>query len=471
MEKMPVPIVLKDIYLNKKTGILKFKYKDIRKTLYLKEGNLIFAETNQELERLGQILFKLGKISESQLQDIHLFVRKDKKIGKVLIEKGLISPRDLYEAWITQMNEIVTNMFPYFDGEVEFQEKDIEISKEYTFKISLPLLIIQGIREMKYSPKIKEILGKGIPYLKDSGKEHIALLNDSEKELLNRIDGLTPADNLFPYKNISLEDFWKSIFLFYCLDLIDFKEKEEGKFKPGGEKNFDEILTLERELDSLNYYQILKVSPSAYPEEIKRAYFNFAKLYHPDRFAKNVSPEIKEKAQRIFVKITKAYETLIDPKKRKEYDSSPKKEKTDFSKDIELKFRKAKALYKDGKYREAIALLKDILKYKKDKGSYFLLLALCQSKIPAFHKQAEENFLEAIRLEPWNAECYVGLGLLYKSENMPIRASKQFEKALSIDNEHPIARRELELIRGKKEKPSLKDLLKMDLGSFFKKKK
>ena len=273
------------------------------------------------------------------------------------------------------------------------------------------------------------------------------------------------------FRNISLEDFWKSIFLFYCLGLIDFKEKEEGKFKPGGEKNFDEILTLERELDSLNYYQILKVSPSAYPEEIKRAYFNFAKLYHPDRFAKNVSPEIKEKAQRIFVKITKAYETLIDPKKRKEYDSSPKKEKTDFSKDIELKFRKAKALYKDGKYREAIALLKDILKYKKDKGSYFLLLALCQSKIPAFHKQAEENFLEAIRLEPWNAECYVGLGLLYKSENMPIRASKQFEKALSIDNEHPIARRELELIRGKKEKPSLKDLLKMDLGSFFKKKK
>ena len=407
----------------------------------------------------------MGKISESQLRDIHLFIRKDKKLGKVLIEQGIISPRDLYEAWISQMNEIVTNMFVYFDGEIDFQEKDIEIPKEYTFKISLPLLIVQGIRKMEYSPKIKEIVENKIPYLKNSNKDHISLLSNFEKELLNKIDGLTPVENLFPYKNISLEDFWKIIFLFYCLDLIDFKEK----VKLG--ENFDEILSLERELDSLNYYQILRVSPSAHPEEIKRAYFNFAKLYHPDRFARNVSPEIKEKAQRIFVKITKAYETLIDPEKRKEYDSSSKKEKTDFSKEIELKFRKAKVLYKEGKYREAIALLKEILKYRKEKGSYFLLLALCQSKIPAFHKQAEENFLEAIRLEPWNPECYVGLGLLYKSENMPIRASRQFEKALSIDSEHPIARRELELIKGKKEKLSLKDLLKMDLSSLFKKKK
>ncbi|MCP2598415.1 DnaJ domain-containing protein, partial [Candidatus Aminicenantes bacterium AC-335-L06] len=431
-----------------------------------------FEETNQKSERLGQILFKLGKLSESQLKEIHLFIRKDKKLGKVLIERGLISPRDLYEAWVAQMNEIVTNIFSYFDGEIDFREEAVEVSKEYALKISLPLLIAQGIRKMEYSPKLIEIVGEGIPYLKNN-KESVLLLTESERELLNRIDGSTPVKKLFPHKDMVLKDFWKTIFLFYCLDLIDFKEKKEerAEFEAVGENNFDEIVALERELDSLNYYQVLQISPTASPEEIKRAYFNLAKLYHPDRFAKNVSPELKRKAERIFVKITRAYDTLIDPEKRKKYDSTPKKEKEDHSKEIELKFRKAKALYKQGKYREAIALIKDILKYRKDKGAHYLLLALCQSKIPAFHKEAEENFLEAIRLEPWNAECYVGLGLLYKSENMPIRASKQFEKALSIDNEHPIAKKELELIRGRKEKLSLKDLLKMDLSSFFKKRK
>ncbi|MCP2604834.1 DnaJ domain-containing protein [Candidatus Aminicenantes bacterium AH-873-B07] len=468
MKKSPLPIFLKNIYLNRKSGILKFKYQEIEKTLYLKDGHLIFAETNQESERLGQILFKLDKISETHLKKIHLYIEKDKKLGKALVEKGIISPRDLYEAWINQMEEIVTNMFLYFDAEFDFEERDIKIAKEFTFKISLPFLIAQGIRKMGFSPKIKEIIGKGVPYLKDN-KEYINLLNNFERELLNAINGFTSIDKLFPLKNISSEDFWKSMFLFYCLDLIDFKEGEE--FGTEEKKNLEEILALERELDSLNYYQILKISPSASPEEIKRAYFTLAKLYHPDRFARNASPEVIKKAQRVFVKITKAYETLIDLDKRKEYDASSIRGKVNHSKELELKFRKAKALYKQRKYREAIALIKEILKFRKDKGSYFLLLALCQSKIPAFHKEAEENFYEAIKLEPWNPECYVGLGLLYKSENMLIRASRQFEKALSIDSEHPIAKKELELIRGKKEKFSLRDLFKGDLSSLFKKRR
>ncbi len=470
MEKLPLPLLLKEIHLNHKSGILNFSYQNIKKTLYIQKGFLIFAETNQDKERLGQILHKLGKISEVHLKKIHLYLDKDKKLGKVLVEKGIISPKDLYEAWIHQMEDIVTNMFPYFGAELEFKEKEIEIAKEYTFKIGLPFLIAHGIRKLKFLPQIKEIVNKGIPYLKE-GKESIYFLTDFEKELLKAIDGFTPLKNLFPGINLSSEDFWKSIFLFYCLDLIDFKEEEKKKeVESEVERDLEEILTIEKELDSLNYYQVLKVSPTASPEEIKRAYFLLAKLYHPDRFARNASPEVIGKAQRVFVKITKAYQILIDPKKRSEYDASPKDEKKDQSKEAEIRFRKAKALYRQAKYREAIALAKEALNYKKDKGSYYLLLALCQSKIPVFRRKAEENFLEAIRLEPWNPECYVGLGLLYKSENMLIRASKQFEKALSIDSEHPIAKKELELLKGKKEKLSLRDFLKSDLSSLFKKK-
>jgi curved DNA-binding protein CbpA len=470
MDKIILPLLFREIHLNRKSGILKFQYKDINKTLYLKEGFLIFAETNQENERLGQILYKLGKISKVHLDQIHLYLDKDKKLGKVFVEKGIISPKDLYEAWIRQMEEIVTNMFPYIEAKLDFKERKIEVAKEFTFKISLPFLIVQGIRKMRFSPIMEEVVCKGIPYLK--GRESYYFLNELEKELLKSIDGFTPVGKLFPGINLSSEDLLKSLFLFYCLNIIDFK-KEEKKIKVENkeiEKDLQEILSIERELDSLNYYQILRVSPTASPEEIKKAYFLLAKLYHPDRFAKNAPPDLIKKAQRVFVKITKAYQTLIDSEKRKKYDASPKEEKIDQSKEAELKFRKAKALYRQGKYREAISFAKEATRYKKDKGNYYLLLALCQSKIPAFRKNAEENFIEAIRLEPWNPECYVGLGLLYKSENMLIRASKQFEKALSIDSEHPIAKKELELIKGKKEKFTLRDIFKADLSSLFKRK-
>lgn len=62
-----------------------------------------------------------------------------------------------------------------------------------------------------------------------------------------------------------------------------------------------------------NYYDVLGVKKDATKHEIHKAFRQLAKKYHPD---KN-----KEKgAQDEFIKIFKAYETLSDEKKRKEYD-------------------------------------------------------------------------------------------------------------------------------------------------------
>lgn len=66
----------------------------------------------------------------------------------------------------------------------------------------------------------------------------------------------------------------------------------------------------------MNYYQILGVSASATKDEIKRAYRRLAKEHHPDR---NPNDKISEE---IFKTINLAHETLIDDRKRKEYDQS-----------------------------------------------------------------------------------------------------------------------------------------------------
>lgn len=60
-----------------------------------------------------------------------------------------------------------------------------------------------------------------------------------------------------------------------------------------------------------NYYEILEVNKKASPDKIKRAYYKLAKKYHPD---------INPKTGSLFKNINEAYETLIDPVKRKQYD-------------------------------------------------------------------------------------------------------------------------------------------------------
>jgi curved DNA-binding protein len=64
----------------------------------------------------------------------------------------------------------------------------------------------------------------------------------------------------------------------------------------------------------VDYYQVLGISKTATPKEIKNAYRKLARKHHPD-----LNPNDKD-AKRNFQKINEANEVLSDPEKRKKYD-------------------------------------------------------------------------------------------------------------------------------------------------------
>ncbi|MCH5596948.1 J domain-containing protein [Niabella ginsengisoli] len=64
---------------------------------------------------------------------------------------------------------------------------------------------------------------------------------------------------------------------------------------------------------AIDYYQILKISPSADLSEIKTAYRKLAHQYHPDKNADNKSTNA------YFELIKEAYETLSNPVRKEKY--------------------------------------------------------------------------------------------------------------------------------------------------------
>ena len=62
----------------------------------------------------------------------------------------------------------------------------------------------------------------------------------------------------------------------------------------------------------IDYYAILKVTQRATHDEIKKSYRELARRYHPDSGIGSNADKFREAA--------KAYETLIDPNRRRAYD-------------------------------------------------------------------------------------------------------------------------------------------------------
>lgn len=63
-----------------------------------------------------------------------------------------------------------------------------------------------------------------------------------------------------------------------------------------------------------DFYKLLELQRDANEQQIKKSFRNLSKKYHPDKNKGN------PKAHETFIKINKAYETLLDPEKRKIYD-------------------------------------------------------------------------------------------------------------------------------------------------------
>ncbi|XP_059662333.1 chaperone protein dnaJ 11, chloroplastic [Cornus florida] len=78
---------------------------------------------------------------------------------------------------------------------------------------------------------------------------------------------------------------------------------------------FAEAVTTVDVRKSASLYEVLRVRQNASPTEIKTAYRNLAKLYHPDA-------SHSESDGHDFIEIHNAYETLSDPTARALYDLS-----------------------------------------------------------------------------------------------------------------------------------------------------
>jgi hypothetical protein len=176
--------ILHLLHASSKSGFLFFDDGEHVKSVYLHRGEVIFATSNQKFDRLGDCLVRSGAITPEQFAEALKAYTPSSQFGKILVERGYLTSRELWAGVKLQVEEIVRSLFSYSSGSVLFWEG--EVRPDNVVRLSLPTrrLIAQGLRRrddllrflaVLESPRVRVALGKEKP--KNLGESERAMLD------------------------------------------------------------------------------------------------------------------------------------------------------------------------------------------------------------------------------------------------------------------------------------------------------
>jgi len=443
------------------TGVFTVATPRFTKKVYFKDGDAIFAASNLEDDRLGEMLLKWGKINLQQYdRSVELLKKTGKRQGQILVELGYLTPKELYWAVKEQVREIIYSLFNLDHGEYEFVPGPLPTEEVITLRMSIGNLIYEGIKRTTNWSLIRRALPDNlVPRLSSNPLSLFQEIKFSEtdKKIFTLIDGKRTVKQIIDNSWISPFDALKILYTLYCLEVIEeVRPEEEEMVTLSLEELFRPIVVEEdvfvkkvnefyEKLGSANYFELLGVSDDADIKTITKRYFDLTKEFHPDKSYSFSDPSLKEKLTAIVNSLTTAYNVLKDPASREAYIRGITKRPEIRGESEAGELKRAIDLIKQGSPSSAIPVLKDLVKRSPQNPEIKNYLALAYLKTGQYGP-AEEVMKEAIRLKP-SSEYFTNLGLIYIKAKKSKEAEEAFQKAIEINPQNEKARQYLEKLK------------------------
>lgn len=149
------PALVRPLVAGGRTGVLRLTRGALAKSVYLSEGRLIFATSNDPDDRLGEMLLRKGRISYRALEDSVRALNDGKRQGTMLVENGAIQARDLMDGVRDQVQEIIYGLVGWDEGTYEYTEGKLPSREVILLHMSTPDLLIEGIRRVDRWSRIR----------------------------------------------------------------------------------------------------------------------------------------------------------------------------------------------------------------------------------------------------------------------------------------------------------------------------
>lgn len=338
-----LPEILRTIYKQRKSGSLRLVQGQTRREIFFELGAMIFASSNRKEDRIGETMLRHGFLSQDDYQRVQSHMGRGKRFGKVLIDLGIMTERELIMNVTIQILDIIYSVFEWTTGTYEFTEVEKSVSDDLKLDLSTASIILEGVRRIKDLSVIERGMGDLNRLIGPSTNPLMRLQTLNLKPLERQIIELTtrPVGLLTLLTSVKMpaEAVLRAVYGLLSAGVLDhypaakvsrlsgrlelpaeLKEQISApepvvKRKSTGSLRFDEmairrrLLPIIENIASGNVYALLGVQPGVTLEELQAKYFKLARELHPDRFL-NASIELRTDIEEIFQRISEGYESI-----------------------------------------------------------------------------------------------------------------------------------------------------------------
>jgi tetratricopeptide (TPR) repeat protein len=482
--------LIRDLYLEERTGTLVIGRSGVEKQLILDRGMILAATSSLEDERLPAWLLTRGLIPKSEADKLRRL--DDRQVAEAVVQRGGMNADTLATAIRELGLQVLTAVFRWEEMDYQFVEGDLVAWPFTTNAVQSFEMIIRALRSMAGFEPVREAVLRQERAIRMAEDQYLPFdripLSPIEGYLVSRIDGRTRARDivaqvpssdeetgtrfLFGLLILGLAQFYPPLGpgMLSCAHLLKGDEDKRRR----EETEIAEVRACYALVTNDDPATLLGVPAGATQDDIRAAYEQKKERFSAARFLKRVQVELREELQIIEARLLEAFLALrtrpLDARKNAGgSDAGPvdvealgkRKEltKTVKQSDVEEAHRlagiyltRARDFWKLGDVYSCIRYCEFARTHNPGDAAVHSLLgqALARNPDHRWQRRAEAALIRAAQLESFNPAHWYNLGEFYRHNRLHGKARRLYEKTLQLAPTHVEAQQALrDLPKGK----------------------
>src|SRR5215472_3218597 len=192
------------------TGVFRVYSPNGERSIIFKDGEVRGPTSDDPADRLGEVIVRLGFLSRRQVDEA-LGEASPMKIGRALVEKGVLQPHDLWRCVTQQLSDIFQAIVLCREGSFVLVQQELDEKSTGRVQLSTQSLLMDSIRRIDEMAHFRKRIPHGRLYvLKKRASD--GKLEEDEDRVLSLVNGERTVLELGQAAKLSEFDVTKIVF-------------------------------------------------------------------------------------------------------------------------------------------------------------------------------------------------------------------------------------------------------------------